>query len=65
MLLASFYDRASDEQKPVFENIVNTYFSPALVETLNDQDFDIYGNMHILDDFQPKVELFKHLNGLI
>jgi serine/threonine protein kinase len=65
MLLASFYDRATDSQKTVFENIVNNYFSPLLVETLDDHEFDIYGNMHLFDEFQPKVELFKHLNELI
>jgi serine/threonine protein kinase len=65
MLLASFYDRATDDQKSVFQDIVNNYFSPTLVETLDNSEFDIYENMHLLDDFQPKVELFKRLNELI
>ena len=65
MLLASFYDRATNDQKSVFESIVNNYFNPVLAETLNNQEFDIYENMHLLDEFQPKVELFKYLNELI
>ena len=65
MLLASFYDRATPDQKSVFESIVNNYFNPVLAETLNNQEFDIYENMHLLDEFQPKVELFRYLNELI
>ena len=65
MLLASFYDRATDHQKTVFQGIVNNCFSPTLVETLDDHEFDMYQNIHLLDEFQPKVELFKYLNELI